>query len=137
MMLRTKAKRNFSVAVLATTLFGATPAAVAQDGAIPAPENLNGLIAEGANVYRSQCARCHGRNGEGQRPNHDAAPRLGGSFARLSVNEVAVQVIRGGAYMPPFGSLADREIAAVATYVRNSFGNDLGLVTEEDIAANR
>jgi len=39
--------------------------------------------------------------------------------------------------MPPFHDMTDREIAAVATYVRNSFGNKLGIATEEEVGGNR
>jgi mono/diheme cytochrome c family protein len=40
--------------------------------------------------------------------------------------------------MPGFGAaLSDREVAAVATYVRNSFGNEYGIVGEEAAAADR
>lgn len=120
------------LAALATALIGAPEAAGAQ-GAV-APETLT---ADGAGIYRSHCARCHGKKGEGQRSGHDAAPRLGGNFARLSVAEMTAQIIRGGAYMPPFGALSDREIAAVASHVRTSFGNSLGPVTEEDVTRSR
>ena len=103
----------------------------------PAPVSLEVLIAEGASVYRNRCARCHGRDGQGQWYGHDAAPRLDGNFARLSVRGIAVQVIQGGSYMPPFASLTDREIAAVATYIRNSFGNNYGIATEEEVSKYR
>ena len=103
----------------------------------PAPVSQEVLIAEGASVYRNLCARCHGNNGQGQWYGHDAAPRLDGNFARLSVRGIAVQVIQGGTYMPPFDSLTDREIAAVATYIRNSFGNNYGIATEKEVAKNR
>lgn len=103
----------------------------------PAQPSLEELSAEGEGLYRYRCAKCHGREGEGQQHSHDAAPRLGGRFARLSVSEISVQVIRGGSYMPPFGSLSDREIAAIATYVRTAFGNQLGMVTEAEVAAYR
>ena len=103
----------------------------------PAPVSQEVLIAEGASVYRNRCARCHGNNGQGQWYGHDAAPRLDGNFARLSVRGISVQVIQGGTYMPPFDSLTDREIAAVATYIRNSFGNNYGIATEEEVAKNR
>jgi len=95
------------------------------------------LIAEGASVYRNRCSKCHGRNGEGQWHGHDAAPRLDGNFARLSVREIVVQIIQGGSYMPPFASLTDRQIAAVATYIRNSFGNNHGIATEKEVAKYR
>ena len=103
----------------------------------PAPVSQDVLIAEGASVYRNRCARCHGRDGQGQWYGHDAAPRLDGNFARLSVRGIAVQVIQGGSYMPPFASLTDREIAAVATYIRNSFGNNHGIATEEEVSKYR
>lgn len=109
----------------------------AQDVARPDAASPEDWAAEGAWLYRKGCARCHGLNGEGQRQGHDAAPRLSGSFARLSADEIVIRVLRGGSYMPPFGSLSDREIAAVASYVRNSFGNDLGPVAEEVVARNR
>ena len=112
-------------------------ATVAPNEDVSTPISQKVLIAEGASVYRNQCARCHGRNGEGQWYGHDAAPRLDGNFAPLSVRGIAVQVIQGGTYMPPFDSLTDREIAAVATYIRNSFGNNHGIATEEEIAKNR
>ena len=107
------------------------------NGMTPAPVSQEVLIAEGASVYRNRCARCHGSNGQGQWYGHDAAPRLDGNFAPLSVRGIAVQVIQGGTYMPPFDSLTDREIAAVATYIRNSFGNNYGIATEKEVAKNR
>ena len=103
----------------------------------PAPVSQEVLIAEGASVYRNRCARCHGNNGQGQWYGHDAAPRLDGNFARLSVGGIAAQVIQGGSYMPPFTSLTDREIAAVATYIRSSFGNNYGIATEEEVSEKR
>jgi mono/diheme cytochrome c family protein len=103
----------------------------------PAPVSLEVLIGEGASVYRNRCARCHGRNGEGQWYGHDSAPRLDGNFVRLSVRGIVVQVIQGGTYMPPFANLTDREIAAVATYIRNSFGNNHGIATEEEVTEIR
>lgn len=130
-------KSRFASAATVLALIGGSTAGVAQNDLGPAPVLLDGLMAEGATIYQSQCARCHGRNGEGQRQGHDAAPRLGGNFAHLSVREIAVQVSRGGSYMPPFHQLTDREIAVVATYIRNSFGNNQGIATEEEVAENR
>ena len=127
------------IITFAVILMLAAPVSVKNfnNGMTIAPVSQEVLIAEGASVYRNQCARCHGSNGQGQWYGHDAAPRLDGNFARLSVRGIAVQVIQGGSYMPPFDSLTDREIAAVATYIRNSFGNNHGIVTEEEVAENR
>ena len=104
---------------------------------VPAPVSQEDFFTEGARIYRHRCARCHGRNGEGQWQGHDSAPRLGGNSARLSVRRISVQIIQGGSYMPPFASLTDREIASVATYIRNSFGNNHGIATEEEVSENR
>jgi mono/diheme cytochrome c family protein len=95
------------------------------------------LISAGSKIYRAKCARCHGRKGQGQFNGHDAAPKLRGNYANLATEEITIQVIRGGAYMPKFDYLSDHDIAAVATYIRNSFGNKLGLVTVEDISKLR
>jgi mono/diheme cytochrome c family protein len=40
--------------------------------------------------------------------------------------------------MPQFaGTLKDAQIAAVATYIRNSWGNEFGAITEAESAALR
>ncbi len=40
--------------------------------------------------------------------------------------------------MPGFGGqLDDQKVAAVATYIRNSWGNDFGPVTPAEVAAKR
>jgi mono/diheme cytochrome c family protein len=116
-------------------LLAADAAAAAADAG-PDPALFAALMEEGATVYRS-CAGCHGRNGEGQPPAQDAAPALAGASALGSVRTIAVQILRGGAYMPPFASLTDRQIAAVATYIRNSFGNSRGIATEQEVAGYR
>jgi mono/diheme cytochrome c family protein len=117
-------------------LLAADAAAAAADAG-PDAALFAALMEEGATVYRSRCAGCHGRNGEGQPPAQDAAPALAGASALGSVRTIAVQVLRGGAYMPPFDTLTDRQIAAVATYIRNSFGNSRGIATEQEIAGYR
>jgi mono/diheme cytochrome c family protein len=117
--------------------FNNEAAAVTLNVVAQTPVSQKVLIAEGASVYRSKCSKCHGRNGEGQWHGHDAAPRLDRNFAYLSVREIVVQIIQGGSYMPPFASLTDRQIAAVATYIRNSFGNNLGIATEKEVAKYR
>ena len=99
--------------------------------------SLEILIADGKSVYRNHCSRCHGRNGEGQWYGHDAAPRLGENITHLSVKEIVVQIIQGGSYMPPFPSLTNQEIAAVITYIWKLFGNNHGIITEEEIMENR
>ena len=48
--------------------------------------------------------------------------------------------IKGSTYsnaMPGFGSLSDEDIANVATFIRNSFGNSADPITIEDVARYR
>lgn len=87
----------------------------------------------GAQVFASTCAACHQAQGEGT----DVYPPLAGSewvngpesrVVRIILHglvgdvEVQGQVYNGA--MPAWGpSLSDEEIAAVATYIRASFGN--------------
>jgi mono/diheme cytochrome c family protein len=75
---------------------------------------------------------CHGTDAQG-----GAGPALAGNAFLASASAVANQIVNGGGYMPPFGQLSDRQIAAVATYVRNSFTNSFGVVTEAQVAIVR
>ncbi len=84
----------------------------------------------GAQVYANNCARCHGANGEG----------VDNNFPNLANNQSVwdgpadnlISMVLGGyapwhvnqSSMPEFGqSLSDDQIAAVANYVRTSWGN--------------
>jgi len=91
------------------------------------------LIEEGKAVYSKYCAACHGVEGQG-----GTGARLANNSQLRNARYVIGQIIGGGDAMPPFGGvLTDHDIAAVATYVRNSFGNQFGLVTEEEVKALR
>ena len=117
---------------------GLVAMAVAGQASADANAELFGeRMAEGEVLYRRLCARCHGDNGQGQGHDHDAAPRLKGSKTRLSVQRITMLVTSGGAYMTRFSDLTDREVAAVATYVRNSFGNRHGMATEIEVSSHR
>ena len=94
------------------------------------PENLQ---AAGEGVYVSNCAVCHGANGEG-----GTGPTLVDRTSLEDTELILSQVIRGGRIMPPFGDeLSNDQIAAVATFIRNSWGNEFGAVTPQDVSANR
>lgn len=86
------------------------------------------LIAEGEELFSFSCGVCHGDEGEGMvgpplRQNTSNARGL----ARVIVNG------RSGG-MPPVGAdMSHREIAAIMTYVRNSWGNEYGAVHEDEI----
>lgn len=94
------------------------------------------LMREGATVFSTICAACHGANGDQALISHVAilADNSRVQDARFTVR----RILRGGGYMPGFGNvLSDFQGAAVATFVRNSWGNDYGIVTEEDAAGWR
>ena len=105
--------------------------AIAQ--AEPDPELFADLMDEGKGVYerKADCDFCHGANGEGT-----GAPGLVGN-EYLRANASLVGLILGGYEshgMPAFaGRLTNREVAAVATYVRNSWGNEFGITTEATV----
>ncbi|WNO09187.1 cytochrome c oxidase subunit II [Teredinibacter sp. KSP-S5-2] len=91
------------------------------------------LIAEGESVYAAKCAACHGANGEG-----GVGPAMNGS--KVATGELAGHlnvVLKGvaGTAMQAFAEqLTPVEAAAVITYQRNAFGNNMGdLVQPIDI----
>lgn len=111
-----------------------TVQAVAQ--AEPDPELLAALIEEGEDVYGTQCAGCHGAEGDGA-----VGPSfIGNSFLEFSSSVVGIILAgledHGG--MPAFASqLNDRQVSAVGTYIRNSWGNGYGIVSERAVATLR
>ena len=68
-----------------------------------------------------------------------AAPALAGNGFVASAGSVAAQILAGNPDrgMPAFDRLSDREIAAIATFVRNSWGNEYGLVRESTVTNRR
>ena len=92
------------------------------------------ILARGGKVYEQQCAQCHGDQGQGE---PGAFPALAGNRAVLLADPTNVlRVVLQGGYlpatagnprphgMPPFQHLlSDDDVAAVATYVRSSWGN--------------
>jgi cbb3-type cytochrome c oxidase subunit III len=116
------------------------PAAAAKPAQAAAPRT-------GAQIFSSTCAACHQAQGEGT----DRYPPLAGSewvngsesrLVRIILHgligdvEVQGQVYNGA--MPAWGpSLSDAEIAAVATYIRSSFGNQSLPVSVATVAEAR
>ncbi|WCM91609.1 cytochrome c [Acidovorax sp. NCPPB 2350] len=116
---------------------GAEPAA-------PAPAPPRTAMERGATLYTRHCAECHGDAGQG-RPG--AFPALAGNRAVLLGDPTnVVRTILQGGYapatagnprphgMPPFTQvLGDDEVAAVATFVRNAWGNQAPGVATIDV----
>src|SRR5690606_31226232 len=90
------------------------------------------LMAEGEPLFQTHCAACHGAELEG-----GEGPKLASSRSVGQNGVVVRMMVFGGGYMPAFGRLRDRQMAAIATYVRNTHGNSHGIVTEADVDAIR
>ncbi len=105
-------------------------------------------MAAGAEIYKQHCADCHGVQGQGA---GGAYPPLGGNrkVNMASATNVVRVIVEGGFApataghprpfgMPPFGhQLQPAEIAAVASYVRNAWGNRATAVSELDVMRSR
>ena len=102
----------------------------------------------GSEIYATQCAACHGIEGEGIATQFGTL--AGSSLVHASVPLTVVRMILEGARavptdkyptphaMPAFDwKLSDEDVAAVATYVRNSFGNAAPAVTAETVGEVR
>ncbi len=97
-------------------------------------------LALGGRLYKQHCADCHGKQGEGA--GDGIYPPLAGNRTVLLDNPAnLLHVIANGGFppstaanprpygMPPFGqALNDRELAALASFVRQSWGNDVEAV---------
>ncbi len=87
----------------------------------------------GASVYAKNCAACHGANGTG-----GIGPALAGN-PHVNIDTptpMLTTILQGRSLMPSWrGQLSAGDIAAVATYVRSSWGNDVSAVTVQQVSA--
>lgn len=116
----------------------------AQGRAARVPALAPDVMQRGQSIYAQHCAQCHGDAGEGVK---GAFAALAGNRAILLDNpsNLIAVVLRGGFSpatagnpqphgMPPFLQvLGDDEIAAVATFVRNAWGNRASAVGTIDV----
>ena len=125
-----------------------TQAAVSEASAAQAPAEAEvpAHLKAGKDIYDKRCKACHGIDGKGS---NAALPPLAQAdyFAGDKMQLVAsiTHGIRGkitvngkeyDGIMPSF-PMKDEEVAAVATYVLNSFGNGGGEISTEEVAAYR
>jgi len=102
----------------------------------------------GEAVYRDSCAACHQGNGTGVP--HMFPPLQGNAMVQQADPTTVLRIILEGAKtaataqrpttsaMPAYGwKLDDQQIAAVATYVRNSWGNKAGPVASDMVSRMR
>lgn len=116
-------------------------AAPAEDGSgdeaaatgITSESDVAEVASLGAPKYAANCAMCHGPAGQG-----GAGAVLAGDENLADASFVANTIVHGFGYMPAFGNqLSDEDIAQVGTYIRNSWGNDFGILATEDVEAAR
>lgn len=113
----------------------------AQAGAAP-PARDEDKLSLGRRIYEDRCADCHGDSGEGG----EGIVALAGNPGVTATNPAnVVKVIRLGGFpasvpgharphgMPPHYELTEREVAAVATYIRQSWGNRAPAVSTIDV----
>jgi cytochrome c oxidase subunit 2 len=87
---------------------------------------MDELMETGAQVYAQSCGACHQANGQGIPP---AFPTLLGGLTKGPIDEHINMVLHGkaGTAMQAFGlQLNPAQLAAVITYERNTWGNDMG-----------
>lgn len=115
----------------------------------PAPIGSNDpRMVAGQAIYRDQCSACHGLDGRGSA---QLFPSLAdSSVARSEDPATQIRIVLRGARsvattaeptapgMPSYGrQLTDAQIAAVLTYIRNSWGGAAAAVTAEDVTNAR
>ena len=106
----------------------------------------------GEALYKDNCAACHGAQGEGGVGSQGVVyvPLAGNRKVLLQTPANLVHIVVNGGFppttagnprpygMPPFGpSLKDEEIAVLATYVRNAWGNAAPPVSTLDVLEAR
>ena len=121
----------------------ATAAAAATTGELTAEEQ----VAAGKQLFAGTCSTCHQAEGQGL---PGVFPPLAGSdYIKADPKSVARVILHGlqgpvkvngkdyNSVMPPMSQLTDDEVANIATYVLNSWGNPGGRVTKAEAAEVR
>ena len=114
----------------------------------PADPPAQGVMKSGAQIYADECSACHASDGKGAA---GLFPSLSGSPVVQQTDPTSVLhvVLRGALSvgtkpaptapaMPQFGwILNDDQVAAVATYIRNSWGNSAPAVSADNVGKTR
>ncbi len=114
----------------------APPAAAATDAApadaAAADPDLAAAVALGQQEYLKQCRACHGTKGTA------GVPLATNEKVAAGPDYLIWAILTGPGYMPEFGPvLSNEEIASIATFIENSWGNSYGIVTPDDVQAAR
>lgn len=126
-------------AIIAYTYVGedasaGTSAAPAEPAAPEATEPASEeQLASGNVLFANNCAACHEADGSGS-----VGPSFHGNENLADSEYVIDMVLFGGSFMTPFrNDLNDEQIAAVTTFVRNSWGNEFGPIDANEVAEQR
>jgi cbb3-type cytochrome c oxidase subunit III len=120
-----------SVASYVRSAWGNGAPAVTEDQVAAAGPPVSAQV--GASVYAKNCAACHGAAGDG-----GVGPALAGNpHVNIdSANAMLTTIVQGRSLMPSWrGQLAASDIAAVATFIRSSWGNRAPEVTVQEVIA--
>ncbi len=144
---------NAAIAGLDRQVRARVAAMIAEKKKLEELRRRNKLLAEsivrGKTIYQSLCITCHGPDGKGVPSPDDhklmLAPPLAGSrrvqghrdrLTRILLNGLIGPVddkTYAGGLMLPMGANTDQWIADVATYARNSWGNQAPLIEASDV----
>lgn len=125
-----------SIGIAAVVSAGNFCAASAEAADNPAPKlaNAPGGQGEGWHVFMAaRCFACHGEYGFG-----GVGPRFRENRFLGMTDYVVGQILIGRDVMPSYAeALNDRQIAAVASYIRSNWGNGFGPVNVQEVAKVR
>jgi mono/diheme cytochrome c family protein len=106
------------------------------------------MMQTGATIYKDRCASCHMDDGRGVPRVYP--PLAGNQAVRLRNPVNAIRIVLNGGFppstegnprpysMPPFyQELSDEQVAAVVTYIRQSWGNTAAPVWSVDVQKSR
>ncbi|MDU5781386.1 MAG: c-type cytochrome [Pantoea sp.] len=128
------------------TYLKAQPASATQ---LPPPQARDSAqMKTGENVYSANCSACHNSDGKGI-PNLAASLANNPGLLADDASSIITTVLQGGrgavtqgnptsGAMPSFAwKLTDEQVAAVSTYIRNSWGNAATPVKADEVAGKR
>ncbi len=130
-MMRTISTTAAFIVILGAAMLGPFPVSLAQNQTAAAPVDP-AVLSAGEALFTHNCAQCHQATGLGSPPTF---PALAGNEHLTDLGLIAGNIHNGKNSMPPFAQLSNDDIAALATYIRNSWGNSFGGVTADDVAA--
>jgi mono/diheme cytochrome c family protein len=87
---------------------------------------------DGQALFVGACAGCHGAVGEG-----GYGPPLTDNEFIADAEAFVPRIVLGGELMPPFGHLADTEIAAIINFVRTELNEHSNTVDDAFVAGLR